>query len=204
MSRNLKFILIIPVIAFAVMNLNCPPRDEIDECLITFNGTQDLKISSTERLPESSEKFRSFNTDSGEVRVSRTDGYKILYKNSKGAEMLDLKVELSEEDSYKTDKELILDNLKFLISHSDDLTSPEPIAIEKNGYKIYGLNRDNIDNPSSTLGIYIMSPGKNITVYFYFNNLHNDSRSYNNLDEFMAIRDRFLDEYTKYIKECKD
>ncbi len=188
----------------ATINLSCNTKDKIADCFISFKGTGDLTITSPERLPESSEKFIPLKTDNGDVQVSRIDGYRILYNNSQSAALVNLKVELSETKSYDTDQKGILDNLKYLISQSQNLTTTEPIEIEKNGYKIFGLNRNTTDSKSSTLGIYIMFPGNNITVYFYFNNLDRESRNYNDLQEFITVRDKFFDEYTKHIKNCKN
>jgi len=77
------------------------------------------------------------------------------------------------------------------------------IELEFNGYKIYGLSRGAIET-GSTLGTFVMFPGNGVTVYFYFNNMKPEYRNFESVDDYKKQRDRFIDEYTKYLTTCKD
>lgn len=178
-------------------------KNEIGQCYISFKSSTSLTVATPERLPETSEKVRTLKTDNGEVEVTRTDGYRILYNNDKKAPFVNLKVELSEKNSYTQDQKNLIDNLTYLNSHSQNMETKDLIALEFNGYKIYGLSRGTIET-GSTLGTFVMFPGNGVTVYFYFNNMKPEYRNFESLDDYKKQRDRFMEEYTKYLTTCKD
>jgi hypothetical protein len=126
-----------------------------------------------------------------------------LYNNNKSVPFVNLKVELSDPNSYDNDKKRLLDNLKYLNTHSAGMETKELIELDFNGYKISGLSRGTIET-GSTLGIFIMFPGNGVTVYFYFNNLKPEVRNFESLEDYKKQRDRFLEEYTKHLKACSD
>ena len=93
--------------------------------------------------------------------------------------------------------------MKYLNSNSAGMETKDLIELNFNGYKIYGLSRGTIEK-GSTLGRFIMFPGNGITVYFYFNNLTPEYRNFESIDDYKKQRDKFIDEYTKYLTTCKD
>jgi hypothetical protein len=188
------FILILALFSFK-------KQHEIAKCLISFTTATSLTAATPDRLPETTEKVRSVKTESGDVEVTRIDGYRILYNNDKNAPFVNLKVELSDPNAYKTDQERLLANLKYLSSHSIGMETKELMELQFNGYKIIGLSRATIE-ARSTLGTFIMFPGNGVTVYFYFNNLRPGYRNFETVGDYKKQRDRFLEEYTNYIKAC--
>lgn len=176
-------------------------KNSIDNCYISFNGTKNLIAQKPDRLSETSEKTRTVTTDKGEVEISRIDGYRVLYNNSKNVPFVNLKVELSNEKAFATDTIKLLENLKYSNSQSSGMETKDLISIEKNGYKMYGLGRDNIET-GSTLGIFIMFLKDNVIVYFYFNNLKHEVRNFNSLEDYKLQRDNFFEEYTKHLNTC--
>lgn len=190
-------------ILVATLLISFTSKNEIKQCYISFKTATNLTVASPDRLPESAEKVRTLQTAIGEVEVTRLDGYRVLYNNKKNAPFVNLKVELSEEKRYDQDKRNLLDNLKFLNSHSTGMETKELIELEFNGYKVYGLSRGAIET-GSTLGTFIMFPGNDVTVYFYFNNMKPEYRNFENLDDYKKQRNSFMNEYTKYLKTCKD
>jgi len=182
--------------------LNFTIKDEIAECYFSFKSPTNLTPAGPDRLPESAREGRKVKTDNGEVEVTCADGYRVLYNNDKGVPFVNLKVELSEKKAYENDKKNLIDNLKYLISHSTNMETKDVVELELNGFKIYGLSRATIET-GSTLGIFVMFPGNGVTVYFYFNNLKPEFRNFENLDDYKKQRDRFMDEYTRYLKTCE-
>jgi hypothetical protein len=178
-------------------------KNEIGNCFISFTNPTNLTASAPERLPTTSEKVRTVKTDNGEVAVTRSDGYRVLYNNDKKVPFVNLKVELSDKDSYDSDQKKLIDNLKYLNSHSAGMETKNLIELDFNGYKIVGLSRGTIET-GSTLGTFIMFPGNGVTVYFYFNNLKPEFRNFESVDDYKKQRDKFMDEYTKYLTTCKD
>ena len=126
-----------------------------------------------------------------------------MYNNNKKAPFVNLKVELSEQKAYNQDKKNLIDNLKFLNSHTTGMETKDLIELEFNGIKVYGLSRATIET-GSTLGTFIMFPGNGVTVYFYFNNMKPEYRNFESVSDYKKQRDRFMNEYTKYLKTCKE
>ena len=178
-------------------------KNEIGKCYISFKTATNLSSAEPERLPQSSEKVRVVKTDHGEVEITRIDGYRVLYNNDKQATFVNLKIELSEKKSYTSDQKGLVDNLKYLISHSPGMEK-DLIELEFNGYKVFGISREKIVSSNSTLGIFVMFPGNNVTVYFYFNNLNPELSNFDGVDDYKKQRDKFIDEYTKYLTTCKN
>ena len=194
---------IIPTLLLTIFFLSFTNKNEIGQCYISFKTSTNLTPSEPDRLPETSQKARIVKTDNGEVEVTCIDGYRVLYNNEKKVPFVNLKVELSEKDSYDKDQKNLIDNLKYLNSHSVSMETKDLIELEFNGYKVYGLSRGTIES-GSTLGIFIMFPGNGVTVYFYFNNLKPEYRNFVSVDDYKKQRDKFIDEYTKYLTTCKN
>lgn len=184
------------------MLLSFAPKYEIDSCFTSFKNATGLTANEPERLPESAEKVRKIKTESGEVEVSRIDGYRVLYNNGKNVPFVNMKVELSESGAYEQDKKALLENLQYLNAHSFGMETKELIALKFNGYKVWGLSRGTIET-GSTLGTFVMFPGNGVTVYFYFNNLKPGYRNFESVDEYKKLRDQFIKEYTKHLSNCK-
>jgi hypothetical protein len=196
-----KYFLFIAVSLVAVFS-SFTPSHEISSCFISFKGSIKLKTLEPDRLPENSEKVRKLKTDNGDVDVSRVDGYRVLYNNDKNVPFVNLKVELSSPESYEKDKIALVDNLKYLNSHSVGMETQDLIELHFNGYRIFGLSRGSIE-AGSNLGTFVMFPGNGVTVYFYFNNLKPEYRNFESVEEYKKLRDNFIDSYTKHIKTCK-
>lgn len=196
-------VIILSILFSTVVLLGFKHKNEISKCFISFTTATNLTAAEPDRLPETSEKVRTIKTENGEVEVSRIDGYRILYNNEKKVPFVNLKVELSDPNSYENDKKRLLDNLKYLNAHSIGMETKDLVELNFNGYKISGLSRGTIET-GSTLGIFIMFPGNGVTVYFYFNNLKPDFRNFESVEDYKKQRDRFLEEYTKYLTTCSD
>lgn len=196
-------IIFLSALVLTVALLSFKNKNEIGKCFISFTTATNLTAALPERLPETSEKIRAVKTENGEVEVTRIDGYRVLYNNDKKVPFVNLKIELSNENSYEADKKALLENLKYLNAHSTGMETKEVVELEFNGYKISGLSRGTIET-GSTLGIFIMFPGNGVTVCFYFNNLKPDVRNFESVDDYKKQRDRFLNEYTKYLTTCSD
>ena len=176
---------------------------EIGKCFISLTTATNLTAATPDRLPETSEKNRTVKTENGEVEVTRIDGYRILYNNDKKAPFVNLKVELSDQNSYETDQKHLIDNLKYLNAHSPGMETKELIELKFNGYKILGLSRNSIET-GRILGSFIMFPGNGVTVYFDFNNLKPDYRNFESVDDYRKQRDKFLEDYTRHLTTCSD
>src|ERR1700749_825950 len=142
MKTNLKTL---ALLAVTLVCFSFITKNQIGPCYISFKTATNLTAAEPDRLPETSEKKRTLNTNAGEVEVTRIDGYRILYNNSKQVPFVNLKVELSEKDAYTADQKNLIENLKYLNEKSTGMETKDIIELNSNGYKIYGLSRASIE-----------------------------------------------------------
>ena len=177
-----------------------PGPNQIDGCFINFNKASRLSDKSPERLPETAEKVRQLQTGTGNIEVSRIDGYRILYINKKKAPFVNVKVELSDPKQYSSDTTNILENLKFLNAQGTNMEK-DLVQLNYNGYHIYGISRSTIET-GSIRGSFVMFPGNGVTVYFDFNNARPEFRTFENIEDYKSQRNVFLAEYTNHLNKC--
>lgn len=194
-------ILLLTSVLISTLLFSFTDKYQIDQCYISFTNATGLVTDTPDRIPKNSEKARNIKTENGEVEVSRIDGYRLVYYTEKNAPFVNIKAELSKKNSYGNDQKGLIDNLTYLNSQSPGMETKALIELEFNGYKIFGLGRGSIES-GSILGSFVMFPGNGVTIYFYFNNSNPADRSFQNVEEYKKQRDRFLEEYTKYIKTC--
>ena len=199
---KLKHTILVALISTITL-LSFKDKNEIGNCFISFVNATKLTAATPDRLPKTSEKVRTVKTEKGEVEVTRIDGYRVLYNNEKNVPFVNLKVELSDPKAYETDQVRLLDNLKYLNSHSAGMETKDLIDLKFNGFKVVGFSRGTIET-GSTLGTFVMFPGKGVTVYFYFNNLKPEYRNFENVEDYKRQRDQFLEEYTRHLTACGD
>ncbi len=192
--------LLLPILTFILTAFT--PNPTIKTCYINFSKADNLTMATPERMPDENDHTRMLVTANGEVPITILDGYRVLYNNKKKAPFVNLKVELSDAARYEADKQHVLDNLTYMNAHSTGMETKELITLTYNGYKIYGLSRAGIES-GSTLGIFVMFPGDNTIVYFYFNNLQPAYRNFTSLEDYQGQRNEFLGGYTAYLIGCK-
>lgn len=190
------------ILLMGLTSFSYPETNEIDNCYLSFRGNRDLTTNGPDKYQDSDIMAREVQTDNGMVSVSRIAGYQVHYLNNKGVPYINLKVERSASGSYESDKKNLLGSLSYLIKNSNGLNSKDILELEFNGQKIYGISKNSIDK-GSTLGSFVMFPGNDIVVYFFFNNILPEYRHYDSLEEYEEQRDNFLDEYTSHINQCR-
>ena len=134
------------------------------------------------------------------MAITRIDGYRVLYNNKKEAPFVNLKIEQSNPGSYGADTLNIIENLKFL-NASSPMETKDILQLNYNGFKIYGLSRNSIEN-GTTLGIFAFFPGHDVVAYVYFNNLKPEVSNFENIEDYKKQRNLFLQEYTSHLKTC--
>lgn len=93
-------IITLSALLFTIILLGFRSKNEISKCYISFVTATNLTAASPDTLPETAEKVRTIKTETGEVEVTRIDGYRVLYNNLKKAPFINLKVELSAPNFY--------------------------------------------------------------------------------------------------------
>lgn len=177
-------------------------QQTIPDCFLSLKKTDNLNLNATDRLPAASPAKLNIPTTSGYKTIKQTDGYRLLYRNNKGADFVDLKVELSDPARYASDTTALIEYIQYLQKEEKSLEGSAPLKITYNGYTLHGISRSSLNNVN-TLGTFVMFPGNNVTVHFYFNNLPPDKRHYKTVEEYKSLRNDFFGRYTSHIKQCR-
>ncbi|MBL7718926.1 MAG: hypothetical protein JNL72_08830 [Flavipsychrobacter sp.] len=172
-------------------------KSVVSDCYLSFNDATGLTKDKTDRLPEGFERQRAVPTAAGDVMVSRSDGYRVLYNNPKNVPFVNLKIERSEDGQYEEDQKKLMDNIRYF----SQLEGHTFQKLEFNGYAIYGSSRTSIEK-GSFLGTFVMFPGDGVAVYFYLQNLRAGYRHFETTEEYERLRDTFIEEYTRHLKKC--
>jgi len=174
----------------------------------------DLKIKEvTRRDPKSKQKYREVTTDKGAERVSVLDGYRVMFAYRDLLYFFaNVKVELSDPQSYEEDKRKVIADLKRAASTervSKVIYSDKTIL---NRFEHYCVDRDVID-VGGTIGIHVLLyDPKHLTITAYLLNQDDKDRfrslfgkrRFHNIDEYRALRDDFLNHYSECLKQVAD
>lgn len=158
-----------------------------------------LTVAETIRLPRGAEKFRRLNTPSGTRKVSRIDGYTVVFKNSSNGFVANVKVEQSNPQDYPEDKHIIVEDLKFQLSTSKAMDSSEIKTAIMKRFETYGVDRNTVEI-GQVIGTYVLfsdSDQKVITIYF--RNQGPGKRKFQSIEEYRNLRDKFLTQYISCI-----
>lgn len=161
----------------------------------------DLQIVETTRRPKSAEKFRLVETASGNRTVSVLDGYRVMFAYpSTPYYFANIKVEQSNPQDYASDKEMVRSELQYSAStkHSTKIIHQDKTLY--NGYESYGIDRDVID-VGGVIGTHVLfSAADHVIITVYFLNQGSENRKFQNIEEYRASKEKFLDRYTRCLK----
>ena len=161
----------------------------------------DLQIVETTRRPKAAEKFRLVETASGNKRVSVLDGYRVMLAYpATPYYFANIKVEQSNERDYPNDKEIVRSQLQY---SAETEQATKIIYQDKtlfNGYESYGIDKGVID-VGGVIGTHVLfSAADHVIITIYFLNQGSENRRYQNIEEYRALREKFLDGYTRCLK----
>lgn len=153
-----------------------------------------LEVSQVDQLPKGV-KSRTVETLKGERKVSLAAGYRVLFAYPKTDIFANVKAEQSNPDDYARDKEAVIENLKWAVSKSKEMETQEPVKVAYNGLEGYAIGRKSL--VGNTLGITLLfDDAEHTIVTVYFLNQRPDHRKFSTVEEWRALRDRFLERYT--------
>lgn len=159
-----------------------------------------LYIKETQRRSKSAENFREIKMGDQTKKVSVVDGYRVMFAYE-GARYFfaNLKVERSDAEQYAQDKAALIDMLKYYAATEKPKMIYRDLTLI-NGYESYGLDREIMDHGGVLGNHIIFLDNEHVIITVYFLNQGREARRFKNLEEYYALRDRFLNQYTTCIK----
>ena len=178
---------------------------ELFKPYLSCKSDDGLYVKEVKRRNNSDENYRSVKTADGEQKVSVVDGYRVMFAYEKARYYFaNVKVEQSKAKEYATDKETIIESIKYLpFFENVPVQMVYRVKSDFNGYEVYGADMDVIDK-GGMIGIYVIfSEADKMVVTVYFLNQGSEHRRFNNIEGFRALRDNFLKRYTRCINDTK-
>jgi hypothetical protein len=169
---------------------------EYESC--TFDdGLQIVKIDS---LPAGVQQ-RTINTAQGPKTIEMLDGRRIMLAYGVGGDFFaNVKPELLADNAWATEKQSLLDELAAMIASEHD-TMPNTILPQiMHGLEVHGLDRTALKG--GTLGFYLLFDNEHhVATSVYFLNQEQLSRRFQTIEQYRALRTRFLTTYTGCIAQ---
>jgi len=161
--------------------------------------SEELSVVSAVRFPPDVTS-RAVKTASGPKDVSILDGYRILYSYPGTDIFANVKFEMLQPPRYLSDKKSIIEGMEFLASLAKGIKDPLEHG-ENLEYEVYGLNNRTISGkgPISMYTLFNDAEGMVVTVYFL--NQKAERRKFQTYEEYLDLRDRFLDELMSCVQD---
>ena len=166
------------------------PAERVANAMSACQWSDKLVTGTVSKLPEAF-KLRAVQLPSGAAQISVVEGYRFpLAQEDKGV-FANVKIEQSEADKFDSDREAIVANLRWILSTSKEMETPEPLLVNMNGFEGPMINRTALSG--STLALIALFNDKEKLVFtIYLENAPPEKRSFATKEEWNGMRDRLF------------
>ena len=171
-------------------------------CITSYKGNSSFSLYRTDHNGAYSKPYRIVKTTTGDEKITVIDSYNLFYQNSFKLNTAKVKIEKSTDDGYSVDKEIVLDNLKYMIANTKHISSNKIEEVNYGNSTFYGMTKNDI-NVGTFAGNYVLFPGENLVCYINFLNVKKDSSDAKTIEDFIVKRNQFFKELDASLKKCK-
>jgi hypothetical protein len=141
---------------------------------------------------------RTVETTKGKKQIEMVEGRRVMFAYPDKDFYANVKVEILEEKNYANTRQSLIDNFDYVLASSDGNTRNYGLKPTLNSQDVRGLDRDKLEG--GVLGLYLLlNDTSRIVTTIYFLNQEPKDRSFQTIEEYRAMRDRFLVTYTGCI-----
>ena len=166
------------------------PAEKIANAMPYCNWQDKLATGAVTKLPEAF-KARAVQLPNGTAQVSVVEGYRFSVAEEGKETFANVKVEQSENDRFEGDRQAVVENLRWILSTSKGMETPEPLGVNMNGFEGPMINRAQLSGSTLAL-IALFQEKERLIVTIYLENAPPEKRSFQTKDEWNLMRDRFL------------
>ncbi|HEX3967471.1 MAG TPA: hypothetical protein VHW70_05855 [Edaphobacter sp.] len=142
---------------------------------------------------------RTVETSKGPRQIGMVEGRRVMFAYPDKDFYANVKVEILPEKNYAETRQSLIDNFDFLLASSDGNTRNYGLKPAMNGLDVRGLDRDKLEG--GVVGVYlVLEDASRMVTTIYFLNQEPKDRSFQTMEEYRAMRDRFLTTYTACIR----
>jgi hypothetical protein len=177
---------------------NSANSDAVFEIYTTCKFNDGLGVVETAPLaPGISE--RTVETRKGPQQVEMVAGRRVMFAYPNKDFYANVKVEILPEENYARTKQTLIDNFDYLLASGKDNGRNYGLKPMLHGFDIRGLDRDKLEG--GVLGLYLLfDDASRVVTTVYFLNQEPKGRSFQTIEEYRIMRDRFLDNYSVCVR----
>jgi hypothetical protein len=166
------------------------PAERVANAMPSCPWSDKLVAGPITKLPEAF-KLRAVQLPNGAAQVSIVEGYRFPMAQEGKETFANVKIEQSEADKFEVDREAIVANLRWILSTSKDMETPEPLLVRMSGFEGPMINRGAVTG--STLALVALFHDKEkLVITIYLENAPSDKRSFATKEEWNGMRDRLF------------
>jgi hypothetical protein len=138
---------------------------------------------------------RTVQTLKGPRQVEMVEGRRVMFAYPEKDFYANVKVEILPEKNYAEIRQFLIDDFDYILASGDGSTRNYGLKPKQNGLDVRGLDRDKLEG--GVLGVYLLlDDSSRMVTTIYFLNQEPKDRSFQTMDEYRVMRDRFLATYT--------
>jgi hypothetical protein len=187
----LALALVAAPLAWGQLLIPAAPSILVPYTMCTFSDQ--LAAVSVDRLNDTP-MSRTVNTASGSKPVSVADGYRVMLAYPNTNYFVNLKVEQSVAGRFAEDKQHIVQQMQEIVAHS----SGRLVKLEQTttkGIAVFGLNNRGIDTGGVVSFYTLFDEAKGIVATAYILNGDPQHRAFDNMAQYLKLRDKFVSAY---------
>ena len=166
------------------------PAERIAGAMPSCGWSDKLVAGPIAKLPDAF-KLRAVQLPNGAAQVSIVEGYRFPMAQEGKEIFANIKIEQSEADKFEADREAIVANLRWILSTSKDMETPEPLLVSMNGFEGPMINRAALTGATLAL-IALFHDKEKLVITIYLENAPPDKRSFATKEEWNGLRDRLF------------
>ena len=178
-------------------------REQIEKTLTAYtvcpSNETSFVVFAAERVAKDKNESLVRPTPEGIKNISRTDSYDVLITFKDKMRFADVRPDRSKPENYVNDKQIVLENLQYYINTSKSMAVEKPAEKRFNGFETVSMFRSELIG--NTLGVSLIfdDPNQMIITIYFANAVKGNQTNFKNIQEWMELRDAFLDSYTKCV-----
>jgi hypothetical protein len=141
---------------------------------------------------------RTVQTSKGSRQISMVEGRRVMFAYPDKDFYANVKVEILPEKNYAETRQSLIDNFDYFLNSGDGTTRNYGLKPTLNGLDVRGLDREKLEG--GVLGIYLLlDDASRMVTTIYFLNQEPKDRSFQTMEEYRVMRDRFLQTYSACV-----
>lgn len=169
---------------------NAGPAERVANAMPSCVWSDKLVAGPIAKLPETF-KVRSIQLPGGTAQISVVEGYRFPMAQDGKEIFANVKIEQSEANKFDADRDTIVENLRWILSTTKDMETPEPLLVSMNGFDGPMINRATLSGATLAL-IALFHEKEKLVFTIYLENAPPDKRSFATKEEWNGMRDRLF------------